>query len=626
MAEWASGGGDGRAPRLVLGTSGLPNPAYSSGLASPSKTKTSRSCVRRWRGFTTFQKILLGALLVVVCVVMASPPSQRITENIEPRDHIKRGAAIEAAVAKLRDENTRLSQALDVARRPREEVEVVHVPLAGEQDSQHVAQDAVDTPPPPPPPLAEKAPRGDGAVESSNPLAHAGPKNERQQAVVDAFKWAWKAYKTDAWGKDELKPISHSSETWFNLGLTLIDSLDTMLLMGMTDEYNEARVWVERSLDLTQNKDVNLFECTIRVLGGLLSTYALTGDELYNRKAVDLGDRLMHAFDSPSKVPYSDVNIGTLHAHKPKWGPDSSTSEVTTIQLEFRELSRITKDPKYAAAVDEVMEHVKSLPKEDGLVPIWISADSGNFRKGTITLGARGDSYYEYLLKQWLQTDKTDPRWKEMYTETVDGIFKRLVHGSIPNNYTYIAELINGRVSPKMDHLVCFLPGLLALGAVNGFPHSHMDLAKDLIKTCNAMYTHMPTGLAPEITFFNDKAGGTADLIVKDNDAHNLLRPETVESMFVMHRLTGDKQYAEWGWAIFQAFEKHCRIPSGGYSSLRSVKNIPVSYRDKMESFFLGETLKYLFLLFESEPNLVPLDKWVFNTEAHPLPIFHPST
>jgi hypothetical protein len=104
----------------------------------------------------------------------------------------------------------------------------------------------VDTPPPPPPPLAEKAPRGDGAVESSNPLAHAGPKNERQQAVVDAFKWAWKAYKTDAWGKDELKPISHSSETWFNLGLTLIDSLDTMLLMGMTDEWVPRSTWVPR--------------------------------------------------------------------------------------------------------------------------------------------------------------------------------------------------------------------------------------------------------------------------------------------------------------------------------------------------------------------------------------------
>lgn len=108
----------------------------------------------------------------------------------------------------------------------------------------------------------------------------------RQREVVEAFKHAWKAYKMYAWGKDELKPISKTSNEWFNLGLTLIDSLDTMWLMGLVDEFNEAREWVQTELDIAQNKDVNLFETTIRVLGGLLSTYHLTGDSLFLNKAV----------------------------------------------------------------------------------------------------------------------------------------------------------------------------------------------------------------------------------------------------------------------------------------------------------------------------------------------------
>ena len=110
----------------------------------------------------------------------------------------------------------------------------------------------------------------------------------RQKAVVRAFKHAWKAYRINAWGKDELNPISGDSSEWFNLGLTLIDALDTMWLMGLKDEFNEAREWVRSEMQIAQDKDVNLFETTIRVLGGLLSTYHLTGDALFLERAVSL--------------------------------------------------------------------------------------------------------------------------------------------------------------------------------------------------------------------------------------------------------------------------------------------------------------------------------------------------
>jgi len=102
----------------------------------------------------------------------------------------------------------------------------------------------------------------------------------------------------------------------------------------------------------------------------------------------------------------------------------------------------------------------------------------------------------------------------------------------------------------------------------------------------------------------------------------NLQRPETVESLFYLYRLTGNRTYQDWGWAIFQAFDRYTKLPAAGYSSIGNVKSPASSnYRNKMESFWLAETLKYLYLLF-SDSELVPLDKFVFNTEAHPLPIY----
>ena len=121
-------------------------------------------------------------------------------------------------------------------------------------------------------------------------------------------------------------------------------------------------------LNFNINKDVNLFETTIRVLGGLLSTYHLTNDNMYLSKATDLADRLMGAFKTESGIPYSDINLLKARGHSPKWSPDSSTSEVTTIQLEFRDLSRCTNDEKYEKAVDDISLKIHNLDRPDGLV------------------------------------------------------------------------------------------------------------------------------------------------------------------------------------------------------------------------------------------------------------------
>ncbi|XP_024538904.1 mannosyl-oligosaccharide 1,2-alpha-mannosidase MNS3 isoform X1 [Selaginella moellendorffii] len=505
---------------------------------------------------------------------------------------------------------------------------------------------------------------------------------KRQAAVVDAFKHAWNGYKQFALGFDELQPVSRRGINGLGgIGATAIDALDTAMIMGLDDVVEEAGGWIEKELAnrFSHQGQVNLFETTIRVLGGLLSAYHLSGGdtsvpgidgskngvalspgpkpEVYLKLAKDLGDRLMAAFEtSPSAIPFSDVVLSARSAH-PAAGERgaSSTSEVTTLQLEFWYLSKVTGDPKYGKAAMRVFEHIKGLPKLEGLVPIYMNPHSGTFQGNNIRLGSRGDSYYEYLLKVWIQQggvgDGQDVQYlRGMYDEAMAGVKHLLVAKSVPNGLTFVGELPSGRnedFSPKMDHLVCFLAGNLALGATRGFPEKDakesgflsekdvqdLALAKELARTCYEMYNVTITGLAPEIAYFRTEGDHTEgmdggkpdaqykeDIIIKPLDRHNLLRPETVESLFVLYRITGDSMYREWGWKIFQAFEAHTKISTGGYSSIDDVTVANSYKRDKMETFFLGETLKYLFLLF-GEDDVLPLSYFVFNTEAHPLPI-----
>ncbi|XP_014241957.1 endoplasmic reticulum mannosyl-oligosaccharide 1,2-alpha-mannosidase isoform X1 [Cimex lectularius] len=450
--------------------------------------------------------------------------------------------------------------------------------------------------------------------------------NKRQKAVIDAFLHAWNGYKKYAWGHDHLKPISHKPHDWFKLGLSIVDSLDTMYLMNLKEELAEARNWVENDMNMNEFNDVNLFEVTIRVLGGLLSAYHLTGDNLYLIKAKDLGERLLPCFTkSPSPIPFSDVNLASHNAHSPRWGPDSSTSEVTTLQLEFRDLSRATNDDKFEKAASRVSMHVHTLPKTEGLVPIFINPRTGLFPNyADIKLGARGDSYYEYLVKQWIQTGKTIDYLRNDYIQAINGINKLLVRRTPKSNLLFIGELKAGsrEFVPKMDHLVCYLPGTLALGYHHGLPEAHLQLAQELLYTCYRTYADRPTFLAPEITFFILQEESKHDMFVKSSDAHNLLRPEFIESLWYMYQVTGNKTFQDWGWKIFQSFEKYTKV-EGGYTSIGNVNDVNETRpKDMMESFFLSETLKYLFLLFSDNRRLLDIDKFVVNSEGHPLPIY----
>ncbi|KAG2306437.1 hypothetical protein Bca4012_084546 [Brassica carinata] len=441
---------------------------------------------------------------------------------------------------------------------------------------------------------------------------------QRMQRVKEAMLHAWSSYEKYAWGQDELQPQTKDGvDSFGGLGATMIDALDTLYIMGLDEQFQKAREWVATSLDFDKDYDASMFETTIRVVGGLLSSYDLSGDKLFLDKAKDIADRLLPAWDTPSGIPYNIINLRHGNAHNPTWaGGDSILADSGTEQLEFIALSQRTGDPKYQQKVEKVISVLNKNFPADGLLPIYISPETANPSHSTITFGAMGDSFYEYLLKVWVFGSKTlsVKHYRDMWEKSMNGLVS-LVKKSTPSSFTYICEKSGNSLSDKMDELACFAPGMLALGA-SGYDDpaeakKFLSLAEELAWTCYNFYESTPTKLAGENYFFNsgsDMSVGTS---------WNILRPETVESLFYLWRLTGNKTYQDWGWNIFEAFEKNSRIESG-YVGL---KDVNTGVKDnKMQSFFLAETLKYLYLLF-SPTTVIPLDEWVFNTEAHPLKI-----
>lgn len=472
---------------------------------------------------------------------------------------------------------------------------------------------------------------------------------KKRSLIKGAMQHAWSGYRKYAFGYDELRPvIGLGVRNWFGVGTTLVDSLDTLWLMGMKEEFYEARDWVRDSLSHDVDHLVSTFENTIRSLGGLLSAYYWSKDEVFKEKAEDIGMRLIRAFDSPSGIPYFQVNLKTGEAANEDWSKrETQISAAGSLQLEFRELARITNNKTYSEKPDHALDVMYAMKPENGLYPTAIrnlQSEPSFGRVGSrITFGGRADSFYEYMLKLWLQSGKTETKYRDAYDEAIEGMHNLLLRYSSPNKLAYLVKIAGRRIIHEFEHLECFMGGLLALGAHTdplGVDSERakrdMKTAKDLTYTCYQMYATTETGLAPEIAYkFKSRTvtrkGATKTLrkvketLRKEKDfepkgdaAHYLLRPEVVESLFILNKITGDSIYREWGWEIFVAIEKFCKTKYG-YGAFPDVRDNTRTPNDSMESFFLGETMKYLYLLFDPDTE-IDLEKHVFNTEAHPLP------
>eukprot|EP01114_Cavostelium_apophysatum_P016209 TRINITY_DN4558_c0_g1_i2.p1 TRINITY_DN4558_c0_g1~~TRINITY_DN4558_c0_g1_i2.p1 ORF type:complete len:765 (+),score=229.99 TRINITY_DN4558_c0_g1_i2:105-2399(+) len=472
---------------------------------------------------------------------------------------------------------------------------------------------------------------------------------KRREAVKKAFEHAISGYNQFAFGSDEVRPVTNeTNNSWGGFGISLFDSLDTMIIMGLESTYEKARDWC-LEVDFDKNWDASFFEFTIRYVGGLLSAYDLSKDVRLLDKARDMADRLLPAFDSPSGIPYSVVNLKTGVAKNPSWTQGSSIlAEFGSVQLEFKYLSFHTDDPIYAEKSHKVMEILNEQKKFEGLYPVYLDPKSLQFR-GDVSFGGLGDSFYEYLLKQYLLRGKqqSDRFLRRMYEESMEGMIANMIGKSAGTKMTFLGEFRMGskEMLPDMDHLVCYVPGMLALGAEGPEKELHLQLAKELVETCYLLYEQQATGIGPERVSFitakketeervdvrkSAKSGKSADIQKDEIDRRNdykvmsaryLLRPETVESLFVLYRTTQNETYREWGWKIFEAIETFCKTPTA-YSGLLDVTRVETDdtgkkssdWNNSMQSFFLAETLKYLYLLF-SENDLIPLS-WIVSVQT----------
>jgi mannosidase alpha-like ER degradation enhancer 2 len=412
--------------------------------------------------------------------------------------------------------------------------------------------------------------------------------------VRSEFLYSWNAYKQYAWGHDELSPLSKGFHDWHSASLlmTPVDALDTMILMGLTEEADKTRDYIDKNLSFDQDIEVKNFEITIRLLGGLLSSYQLTGDKRLLDLADNLGNRLLPVFDSPTGMPYMYVNLKTGKTR----GAESNPAEIGTLLLEFGTLSKLTNKPIYYDKAKRALTELYNRRSPLGLVGSTINVETGKWIDTTSHISGGIDSYYEYLLKSWLLFDDKD--CKKMWETSVKAVNKYLAESTKSGLWYGQADMNTGkRISTQYGALDAFLPAVLARSG-------DLERARKLQESSYKMWTTF--GIEPEVLDYST---------MKIVSPGYQLRPEIIESAYYLSFFTKDQHYQDMGSTFILSLVRYCKTDAG-YAALSSVET--KSKRDSMESYFLAETLKYLYLLFAPRDTL-DLNKVVFNTEAHPL-------
>ncbi|XP_024245220.1 mannosyl-oligosaccharide 1,2-alpha-mannosidase IB [Oncorhynchus tshawytscha] len=450
---------------------------------------------------------------------------------------------------------------------------------------------------------------------------------EKRDKIREMMKHAWDSYRQYGWGHNELKPLAkkgHSTNIFGNsqMGATIVDALDSLYMMGLHDEFKDGQEWIEQNLDFSVNAEVSVFEVNIRFTGGLLAAYYLSGQEVFKVKAVQLAEKLLPAFNTPTGIPWAMVNLKSGVGRNWGWASAGSSilAEFGTLHMEFVHLTYLTGNPAYYQKVMHIRKLLAKMDRPNGLYPNYLNPRTGRWGQHHTSVGGLGDSFYEYLLKAWLMSDKTDTEARKTYDDAIEAIERHLIRKS-NGGLTFIGEWKNGHLERKMGHLTCFAGGMFALGA-DGSPDDkaghYLQLGAEIAHTCHESYDRTVLKLGPEAFKFDS---GLEAVAVRQNEKYYILRPEVIETYWYMWRFTHDPKYRQWGWEAAQAIDKYCRV-SGGFSGVKDVYSSNPTYDDVQQSFFLAETLKYLYLLFSSD-DLMPLESWVFNTEAHPLPVLH---
>lgn len=441
------------------------------------------------------------------------------------------------------------------------------------------------------------------------------PVNQPQLAaeVRSEFLHAWNGYKKYAWGHDDLKPLSRSYHDWYAdpLLMTPVDALDTMILMGLKDEANTTRKYIARNLSFDKDFDVQNFEITIRLLGGLLSSYQVTGDKRLLSLAEDLGKRLLPVFNSPTGLPYRYVNLKTGKVR----GNVTNPAEAGTLLIEFGTLSKLTHKRIFYEKAKRALVEIYNRRSPMGLVGTWINVETGKWTDPDSHISGAIDSYYEYLLKCAILFDDQDCR--RMWTDSIAAINQYLrdeTKGRMKPELWYgHADMNTGkRTATTYGALDAFFPAVLALSG---------DLNRASLLQESSYKMWIKHGIEPEEINYQ-----TMEVTAPGYP----LRPEIVESTYYLfhyatlgartsrpHSSTAlnPKHYQQMGAMMFRDFVKYCRTDDG-YAALKSV--VTKEQTDSMQSFVFAETFKYFYLLF-APPRTLDFERVIFNTEAHPV-------
>jgi len=412
--------------------------------------------------------------------------------------------------------------------------------------------------------------------------------------VRTEFLHAWSNYERYAWGQDALQPLSKTGHDWYgqSLFMTPVDALDTLILMRFDAEAERARSLIVSDLSFDRDIYVKNFEITIRLLGGLLSSYQLTGDQRLLSLAEDLGNRLLPVFNSPTGLPYVYVNLRTGQTRDSVTNP----AETGTLLLEFGTLSKLTGRPVFYEKAKRALVETFRRRSPLGLVGQSINVETGAWTNTDSHISGGIDSYYEYLWKCWVLFGDKDCR--DMWAASIPAVNKYLADEIGGELWYGHADMQTGKRTKKTyGALDAFFPALLALSG-------DLERARRLQASSFKMWNLH--GIEPETLDYKT-------MRVVAGSYH--LRPEIIESTYYLYHYTGDREYRRMGEKMFDDFVKYCRTDAG-YAALADV--ISKQQLDEMQSFVLAETFKYFYLLF-APPKTLKFDKVIFNTEAHPL-------
>ncbi|KAJ8753626.1 hypothetical protein K2173_022867 [Erythroxylum novogranatense] len=441
-----------------------------------------------------------------------------------------------------------------------------------------------------------------------------------REKVREMFYHAYENYMVHAFPHDELKPLTktftdslselgnlkleHLPQNYNGTALTLIESLSSLVILGNYTEFERAILWLSDNLKFDVDARVNLFECNIRVLGGLVSAHILatnSKNRLPQRSyknqllvlAEDLGRRFLPAFHTPTGLPYAWINLkyGVMKNET----SETSTSGCGSLILEMGALSRLTGDPIYESAALHAVRKLWSMRSSLNLLGTTLDVETGEWIEHSSGIGAGVDSFYEYLFKAHILFGKED-FWR-MFQSAYLAVQKYFRYGP----WYHEADMRTGKATYwQLTSLQAFWPGLQVLvGDIAAANSSHRQFFSVWKKF----------GVLPERYLLDHQ-------MIHPTEKYYPLRPELAESTFYLYQATKDPWYMEVGESIVKSLNIYAKVQSG-FASIRDVTTMQME--DHQHSFFLAETCKYLYLLFDD--TFLVDQNYIFTTEGHPLPV-----